>query len=134
MGYATVNGLNLYYETHGSGRPLVLLHGGLGSTEMFEPRIDALVSGGHQVIAPDFQGHGRTADIDRPIDVKLLATDIIALIEQLGLEQPDLAGYSLGGVSARGRLVPAQGARLRALHGPRRPRHGADDHRAARGL
>ena len=97
MGYATVNGLNLYYETHGSGRPLVLLHGGLGSTEMFEPRIDALVSGGHQVIAPDFQGHGRTADIDRPIDVKLLATDIIALIEQLGLEQPDLVGYSLGG-------------------------------------
>jgi len=62
--YADVNGLHLYYETHGFGRPLILLHGGLGSGEMFGPIMPALAAN-HQVIAPDLQGHGRTADIDR---------------------------------------------------------------------
>jgi pimeloyl-ACP methyl ester carboxylesterase len=95
--YADVNGINLYYETHGSGRPMILLHGGLGSGEMFGPVIPALVAAGHQVITPDLQGHGRTADIDRPIDLGLMADDIAALIEHLGLEKPDLMGYSLGG-------------------------------------
>ena len=94
--YAEVNGLNLYYETHGAGRPLILLHGGLGSGEMFGPILPALAER-HQVIAPDLQGHGRTADIDRPIDVRLMADDIAALIEHLGLDEPDLVGYSLGG-------------------------------------
>src|SRR5204863_3770584 len=95
-GYAEVNGLDLYYETHGAGQPLILLHGGLGSGEMFGPVLPAL-SEHHQVIAPDLQGHGRTADIDRPIDVRLMADDIAALIGHLGLEKPDLVGYSLGG-------------------------------------
>ena len=95
--YAEINGLNLYYETHGDGRPLILLHGGLGSGEMFGPVIPALVDGGHQVIAPDLQGHGRTADIERPIDIKLMADDIAALIDHLGLDKPDVVGYSLGG-------------------------------------
>jgi pimeloyl-ACP methyl ester carboxylesterase len=94
--YADVNGINLYYETHGSGRPLILLHGGLGSGEMFGPLLPALAAQ-HQVIAVDLQGHGRTADIDRPIDLGLMADDIAALIEHLGLEKPDLMGYSLGG-------------------------------------
>jgi pimeloyl-ACP methyl ester carboxylesterase len=94
--YADVNGLHLYYETHGQGRPLVLLHGGLGSGEMFGPVLPALAAG-HQVIAPDLQGHGRTADIDRPIDVRLMADDVAALIRHLGLEQPDVMGVSLGG-------------------------------------
>ena len=94
--YAEVNGLNLYYETHGAGRPLILLHGGLGSGEMFGPILPALTEG-HQVIAVDLQGHGRTADIDRPIDVRLMAGDIAALITHLGLDQPDMVGYSLGG-------------------------------------
>ena len=94
--YADVNGLNLYYETHGDGRPLILLHGGLASGEMFGPILPALTTN-HQVIAPDLQGHGRTADIDRPIDIRLMADDIAALIDQLGLEKPDLVGYSLGG-------------------------------------
>ena len=94
--YAEVNGLNLYYETHGAGRPLILLHGGLGSGEMFGPILPALAER-HQVIAPDLQGHGRTADIDRPIDVRLMADDIAALIGHLGLDEPDLVGYSLGG-------------------------------------
>jgi pimeloyl-ACP methyl ester carboxylesterase len=94
--YAEVNGLNLYYETHGTGRPLILLHGGLGSGEMFGPILPALAAN-HQVIAPDLQGHGRTADIDRPIDIRLMADDIVALIDHLGLDKPDLVGYSLGG-------------------------------------
>ncbi len=94
--YADVNGIKLYYEVHGTGRPLVLLHGGLGSGEMFGPALTALAEG-HQVILPDLQGHGRTADIDRPIDVRLMADDIAALIRELGLEKPDVVGYSLGG-------------------------------------
>jgi pimeloyl-ACP methyl ester carboxylesterase len=94
--YAEVNGINLYYETHGSGRPLILLHGGLGSGEMFGPVLPALTDH-HQVIAVDLQGHGRTADVDRPLDVRLMADDIAALIDHLGLDKPDLVGYSLGG-------------------------------------
>ncbi len=94
--YAEVNGINLYYETMGTGRPLVLLHGGLGSGEMFGPVRPALAEH-HQVVAVDLQGHGRTADIDRPIDIRLMADDIAALIDHLELERPDLVGYSLGG-------------------------------------
>jgi pimeloyl-ACP methyl ester carboxylesterase len=97
--YAHVNGIDLYFEAHGAGRPLILLHGGLGSGEMFGPVLPALADH-HQVITVDLQGHGRTADIDRPIDVRLMADDIAALIEHLGLEKPDLVGYSLGGAVA----------------------------------
>jgi pimeloyl-ACP methyl ester carboxylesterase len=96
--YADVNGINLYYETHGDddGRPLILLHGGLGSGEMFGPILPALAAN-HRVIAVDLQGHGRTADIDRPLDIRLMADDIAALIDHLGLDRPDVMGYSLGG-------------------------------------
>ena len=94
--YADVNGINLYYETHGSGRPMILLHGGLGSGEMFGPNLPALGEN-HRVINVDLQGHGRTADIDRPIDIRLMADDIAALIDHLELDKPDIVGYSLGG-------------------------------------
>jgi len=94
--YAEVNGLNMYYETHGGGRPMILLHGGLGSGEMFGPILPTLAAR-HQVIAPDLQGHGRTADIDRPIEMGFMADDIAALIDHLGLDKPDVVGYSLGG-------------------------------------
>ncbi len=94
--YAEVNGINLYYETHGSGRPLILLHGGLGSGEMFEPVVPQLAES-HQVVTVDLQGHGRTADIDRPLDAVLMAGDIAALIDHLKLAKPDVVGYSLGG-------------------------------------
>jgi pimeloyl-ACP methyl ester carboxylesterase len=94
--YAEVNGINLYVESHGSGRPMILLHGGLGSGEMFGPILPTLAER-HQVIAVDLQGHGRTADIDRPLDVRLMADDVGALIEHLGLVKPDVVGYSLGG-------------------------------------
>jgi len=96
MTIADVNGINLYYETHGAGRPLVLLHGGLGSGEMFGPILPTLAAH-HQIIAVDLQGHGRTADIDRPLDVALMADDVAALIDHLGLRKPDVVGYSLGG-------------------------------------
>jgi pimeloyl-ACP methyl ester carboxylesterase len=94
--YADVNGLHLYYEIHGTGKPLVLLHGGLGSSEMFGPVLAPYLAN-QQVILPDLQGHGRTADIDRPIDIRLMADDIAALIRHLGLEKADVMGYSLGG-------------------------------------
>jgi pimeloyl-ACP methyl ester carboxylesterase len=73
----------------------VLLHGGLGSGEMFGPILPVLAEH-HQVVTVDLQGHGRTADIDRPLDVRLMADDVAALVDHLGLEQPDLMGYSLG--------------------------------------
>ena len=94
--HVNVNGINLYYEVHGEGRPIVALHGGLGSTEMFESVMPQL-SAHHQVITPDLQGHGRTADIDRPLDIRFMADDIAALIDHLQLVKPDVVGYSLGG-------------------------------------
>ena len=94
--YADVNGLHLYYEMHGSGRPLIVLHGGLGSGEMFGPILPQLADH-HQTILVDLQGQGRTADIDRPLSIEAMADDIAALISDLGLEQPDILGYSLGG-------------------------------------
>ena len=94
--YADVNGIKLYYQIHGEGRPLILLHGGLGAIEMFGPNLPALAAN-HRVIAVDLQGHGRTADIDRPLDLAAMGDDIAALIEHLGLGKTDLVGYSLGG-------------------------------------
>ena len=72
--YAEVNGLKLYYETHGAGRPMILLHGGLMSGETFGPVIGALAAD-HRVVLPDLQGHGRTADIDRPLTYEQVADD-----------------------------------------------------------
>jgi len=94
--YADVNGIKLYYEIQGSGKPLVLLHGGLGAIEMFGPNLEALAKN-HQVIGVDLQGHGRTADIDRALSVLFMADDIAALIKHLGLQRADVMGYSLGG-------------------------------------
>ena len=94
--YADVNGIKLYYEIHGSGKPLVLLHGGLGAIEMFGPNLQALAKG-RQVIGVDLQGHGRTADIDRPLSVLYMADDVAALIKHLGIARTDVMGYSLGG-------------------------------------
>lgn len=94
-GYAPVNGLKLYYEIRGTGEPLILLHGGLGSIEMFAELLPAF-SRTRRVIAVDLQGHGRTGDIDRPITFEALGDDIAALIKTLGIEKADVMGYSLG--------------------------------------
>jgi pimeloyl-ACP methyl ester carboxylesterase len=86
----------MYYEIHGTGEPLILLHGGVGAIEMFG-EVLPLLAQGRQVIAADLQAHGRTADIDRPLRLESMADDIRALIEHLGLEEADVMGYSLGG-------------------------------------
>jgi pimeloyl-ACP methyl ester carboxylesterase len=99
MSYADFNGVSLHYEEHGSGEPLVLLHGGIGAGEMFEPIVPALAAG-RRVITVDLQGHGGTADVDRPLRPETMADDVAALIEHLGLERADLMGYSLGGAVA----------------------------------
>jgi pimeloyl-ACP methyl ester carboxylesterase len=95
-GYAPVNGLTFYYEIHGTGEPLILLHGGLGATEMFREILPFLLKT-RRVIAVDLQAHGRTADIDRPLSFEAMADDIAALIKHLGIEKADVMGYSLGG-------------------------------------
>jgi pimeloyl-ACP methyl ester carboxylesterase len=120
--YAEVNGIELYYETHGAGRPMILLHGGLGSGEMFGPVVPMLAER-HQVVTVDLQGHGRTADIDRPIDPSLMADDIAALIDHLALAKPDVVGYSLGGGVAMHTAAkyPAKVRRLVAVSANIRP-------------
>ena len=94
--YANVNGLKMYYEVHGKGQPLIVLHGGLGGFGMFAPILPALAAN-RQIIGVDLQGHQHTADANRPMSCEQMADDIAALIEQLGLTKSDLFGYSLGG-------------------------------------
>ncbi|HLK47058.1 MAG TPA: alpha/beta hydrolase [Bryobacteraceae bacterium] len=91
-----MNGLQLYYEIHGAGQPLILMHGGIGSTTMFAELLPALLTG-RQVIAIDLQAHGRTADIDRPLRYESMGDDIAGLLRHLDVGQADLMGYSLGG-------------------------------------
>jgi len=120
--YAEVNGIKLYYETHGAGPPMILIHGGLGSGEMFGPILPALADH-HEVVTVDLQGHGRTPDIDRPIDVRLMAGDIAGLIDHLALAKPDVVGYSLGGGVAlqTAAQYPAKVRRLVAVSANIRP-------------
>jgi pimeloyl-ACP methyl ester carboxylesterase len=91
----------MYYEIHGSGgTPLLLLHGGLFNIDLqFGPLLPSL-SAGRQVIATDFQGHGRTNDLDRPLTSADLASDVVGLLQHLGLAQVDLFGFSVGGAVA----------------------------------
>ena len=100
MTYAPVNGLQLYYEIHGSGRPLVLLHGGLLTIDLnFGPLLGPLAAG-RQVIAVELQGHGHTADTSRPMTIGALAGDVVALLDHLRIDEADLFGFSLGGLVA----------------------------------
>src|ERR1700741_715444 len=100
MGYAPVNGLKMYYEVHGSGEPVVLLHGAFMTiTNNWAGWIGEL-SKTRQVIAVEMQGHGRTADIPREITYENLADDVAALLEQLKIPRADLIGYSMGGTVA----------------------------------
>lgn len=94
--YADVNGLHMYYEIHGKGSPLLLIHGGLCTIEVcFGPLIEKLQAS-RQVIAVELQGHGHTADIDRPLRGPLLASDMSTLLKQLKIEKADVLGYSIG--------------------------------------
>lgn len=96
--HALINGLQLYYEDHGSGRPLVLLHGGLHTIDLSFGRVIPLLSPSRRVIGVDLQGHGRTADIDREPLYPDLAADVVALLDHLGIERADVLGFSLGGM------------------------------------
>lgn len=93
---AAVNGTHIAYQTFGEGKPLILLHGGFGSVEMFGSNVEALAAG-RQVIGVDLQSHGRTPSVDRPMRFETMADDIAALIRHLGFEKADLMGFSLGG-------------------------------------
>src|SRR6266478_1524512 len=94
-GYADVNGIKLYHEIYGQGEPLVLLHGGLMTIgEMLTP-LERLAKT-HKVIAVELQGHGRTADTDRPLSFETMGDDIAALLNQLNISKADIVGLSLG--------------------------------------
>jgi len=96
-GYAPVNGLNMYWESRGTGgTPLVMLHGGFGVTTVFGEVTDLLAEN-RQVVSVELQGHGHTPDVDRPFSWQQLGDDIAALVRHLGFEQADLLGNSLGG-------------------------------------
>lgn len=96
--YADVNGLHMYYEIHGSGgQPLILLHGAYMSIDTAFSALIPDLAADRTVIAVEFQGHGRTADIDRPITVQQLADDVSELLRQLDMQKVDVFGYSLGG-------------------------------------
>jgi pimeloyl-ACP methyl ester carboxylesterase len=95
-GYQEINGVNYYYEVRGRGEPLLLLHGGLGSIDMFAPVLPALTKG-RQVIAVDLHGHGRTALGARPFKLESIGDDMAELVKRLGQPKVDVLGYSMGG-------------------------------------
>lgn len=100
MTYVNVNGLNMYYEVHGDGFPLVLLHGGVLTIDTSFGNLVPEFAADRKVIATELQGHGHTADIDREVDFKYLASDVAGLLDHLGVERADLFGFSLGGGTA----------------------------------
>jgi pimeloyl-ACP methyl ester carboxylesterase len=97
--YADINGMKMYYEIHGRGEPLIMLHGGVMGSEAFGSNIEALANT-RQVIAVHLQGHGNTRDIDRPFRFEYLADDVAALVAKLKLKQVDVLGWSFGGGTA----------------------------------
>jgi pimeloyl-ACP methyl ester carboxylesterase len=126
-GYAPVNGLQMWYERHGEGRPLVLLHGNLSTIGVDFGGIIPSLAKGRQVIGVEQQAHGHTADIDRPLSIQQWADDTAALLGHLGIERADLFGYSSGSTVALqlaieqpqlvGKLVLASASyRLDGLH------------------
>jgi len=96
QGYASVNGLNMYYEIHGTGQPLVLLHGAFSAIGTSFGKLLPGLAKTRQVIAFELQAHGRTADIDRPLTLEGMADDVAAALQQLGMVQADVFGFSMG--------------------------------------
>ena len=102
-GYASVNGLDMYYESYGNGgTPLVLLHGAFSAIGTSFAQLIPGLAQSRQVIGFELQAHGRTADIDRPMSMEAMADDVATAITQLGFEKADVMGYSMGaGVALR---------------------------------
>lgn len=98
--YARVNGLDMYYQLHGTGKPLVVLHGAFGCASVY-----AQLASNRQQIAVELQGHGHTADIDRPLSIENMADDVAALLKHLKIERADVFGYSMGGSVALGMAI-----------------------------
>lgn len=94
--YASANGLQMFYEEYGTGEPLILLHGGTGLSQMWQPHIRSLASH-FRVITPDSRGHGRTNNPTGAFGYRTMADDVVAFIQALGLKKPLIFGYSLGG-------------------------------------
>jgi pimeloyl-ACP methyl ester carboxylesterase len=99
-GYVPVNGLDMYYEIHGYGSPLALFHGAMGTIDSCFAKLLPALAATRQVVAVELQGHGHTADVDRPLSYQHMAADAAALLEALGIETADLVGYSMGGAVA----------------------------------
>lgn len=98
--YASVNGLNMYYEIHGTGHPLVLLHGSYMNIDLNWSRLIPDLAKSRKVIALEMQSHGRTADTDRPLSYAALADDVAGLLKHLHIGAADILGYSLGATVA----------------------------------
>ena len=98
--YVAVNGLKMYYEIHGEGRPLILLHGAFSAIGTSFGALLPELARTRQVITFEVQGHGHTADIDRPLSYEQMADDIAAALQELGIEQADFFGYSMGAAIA----------------------------------
>jgi pimeloyl-ACP methyl ester carboxylesterase len=92
-----INGIDLYYEIHGQGAPLILIHGGLGNAGYWSNQIPALAEH-YQVIALDSRGHGRSSFDERPISYALMTEDVLALMDRLGIDKADVVGWSDGGI------------------------------------
>ena len=94
--YAATNGLKMYYEVHGAGQPLVLLHGALSAIDTSFGALLPSLAKTRQVIAIEQQAHGRTADVDRALSIEQMAEDTAALLRHIGIEAADFFGYSMG--------------------------------------
>jgi pimeloyl-ACP methyl ester carboxylesterase len=98
--HASIGPLRMYYEVHGSGTPVVLIHGGGSTIQTSFGRTLPLLAASHQVIAVELQAHGHTADVDRPLSFTQDADDVAGLLEQLGIAGADIIGYSNGATTA----------------------------------
>jgi pimeloyl-ACP methyl ester carboxylesterase len=99
-GYASVNGIKIYYEVYGEGKPIVLLHGAFYTIEMNWGQLIPELSKTRKVIAIEMQGHGHTPFSDRKLDIATLASDVAGVMDYLKIDSADVAGYSMGGTVA----------------------------------